>query len=153
MRVSPEIVHRCEADVVQPAEGSIWPRPLFARSGRLAGVPSPGHAPQGWSQEPKRAPDLLLSRGGTPLQGLTGGVADGSGAVVETHSTGEGGEPQGSRKGRPRDPLKGRGCRADVSVRRKHSRDSELGCYVHNTRPIICPKSERRSLRRGGESA
>ena len=92
------------------------------------------------AQEPKRAPDLLLSRGGTPLQGLTGGVADGSGAVVETHSTGEGGEPQGSRKGRPRDPLEGRGCRADVSVRRKHSRDSELGCYVPKTRLTICPE-------------
>ena len=67
------------------------------------------------AQEPKRAPDFLLSRGGTGPQGSTGGVADGSGAVVETHTTDEGGEPQGSRKGRPRDPLEGRGAQADVS--------------------------------------
>ena len=153
MRVSPEIVHRCEADVVQPAEGSIWQRPLLRGRAGVAGVPSPRHVSIGIVQEPKRAPDLLLSRGGTPLQGSTGGEADGSGAVVETHSTGEGGEPQGSRKGRPRDPLEGRGCPSGCIGRRNHSRDSELGCYVHNTRPIICPKSERRSLRRGGESA
>jgi hypothetical protein len=31
------------------------------------------------------------------------------GAVLQPHSTDEGGEPQGSRKGRPRYPLEGRG--------------------------------------------
>jgi hypothetical protein len=51
-----EIVHRGEADVFSWAEGSIWQRPLFARSGRLAGVPSPGHAPQGWPRNRRELP-------------------------------------------------------------------------------------------------
>src|SRR2546421_12399293 len=89
------------------------------------------------AQEPKRAPDFLLMRGDTSPQGSTGGVTDGSGAVVETHSTDEGGEPQGSRKGRPRDPLEGRGCPSGRIGRGRHSRDTELGCYVHETRPQI----------------
>src|SRR5215471_5140877 len=105
------------------------------------------------AREPKRAPDLLLIRGGTRLQGSTGGVTDGSGAVVETHSTEEGGEPQGSRKGRPRDPLEGRGCPSGCIGRRKHSRDSELGCYVPKNSTDYRPRTRRRSLRRGGESA
>src|SRR5215831_10430126 len=98
------------------------------------------------AREPKRAPDFLPMRGGTWPQGSTRGVGDGSGAVVETHSTDEGGEPQGSRKGRPRDPLEGRGCPSGCIGRRKHSRDSELGCYVHTTRPDYLPRTRRRSL-------
>jgi RNA-directed DNA polymerase len=43
------------------------------------------------------------------------------GAVLQPHSTAEGGEPQGSRKGRPRDPLEGRGKQAYESVERKHN--------------------------------
>ena len=35
---------------------------------------------------------------------------------LRTHSTDEGGEPQGSRKGRPRYPLEGRGEQQDVST-------------------------------------
>src|SRR5215471_5398650 len=38
-------------------------------------------------------------------------------AVVRTHSTDEAGEPQGSRKGRPRYPLEGRGEQVDASTR------------------------------------
>lgn len=34
--------------------------------------------------------------------------------VLRTHSTEEGGEPQGSREGRPRHPLEGRGEQQDV---------------------------------------
>jgi len=33
---------------------------------------------------------------------------------LRTHSTEEGGEPQGSREGRPRYPLEGRGEQVDV---------------------------------------
>src|SRR5580700_5786877 len=130
-------MYRCEADVFAPAEGSIWRRPLLR--GR---ADSPGSLAQGMlhrdgpgTEESSRFP---LQRGGTRLQGSTGGVTDGSGAVVETNSTYEGGEPQGSRKGRPRDPLEGRGCPSGCSGRGKHSRDSELGCYVPKTRPPIC---------------
>src|SRR5215831_12129037 len=95
------------------------------------------------AQEPKRAPDFLLRRGGTGPQGSTGGVADGSGAVVETHTTEEGGEPPGSRQGRPRDPLEGRGCPSGWIGRRKPRRDSELVCYGPGIRPTNCPNQER----------
>lgn len=40
-------------------------------------------------------------------------------------STGEGGEPQGFRERRPRDPLEGRGEQAHESVERRHARDLE----------------------------
>jgi RNA-directed DNA polymerase len=44
-------------------------------------------------------------------------TVEGGGAVVPPHSTWEGGEPQGSRKGRPRYPLEGRGEQVDASTR------------------------------------
>jgi hypothetical protein len=97
-----------------------------------------GMFPKGLSRNRRELPISSPKRRGTRLQGSTGGVADGSGAVVETHNTDEGGEPQGSRKGRPRDPLEGRGCPSGCIGRGKHSRDSELGCYVPRTRPPIC---------------
>ena len=43
------------------------------------------------------------------------------GAVLRPRSTDEGGEPQGSRKGRPRYPLEGRGKQAYESVERRHN--------------------------------
>jgi hypothetical protein len=57
-----------------------------------------------------------IQRRGTRRPRETGGVGDGSGAILRTHSTEEGGEAQGSGDGRPRDPLEGRGEQADVSV-------------------------------------
>ncbi len=63
---------------------------------------------------------------------------DGRRAVVPPHSTCEGGEPQGSRKGRPRYPLEGRGCPWGRLGRGNHRRDSELGSDVPVTRPTIC---------------
>jgi hypothetical protein len=56
VRVQPRNVCSGEADVFSLAEGSIWQRPLFARSGRLAGVASPGHAPQGWPRNRRELP-------------------------------------------------------------------------------------------------
>jgi hypothetical protein len=47
----------------------------------------------------------------------TAGAGTGRRAVLRFHSTAEGGEPQGSRKGRPRYPLEGRDEQVDVSVR------------------------------------
>src|SRR5215471_14100973 len=91
------------------------------------------------AQEPKRAPDFLLSRGGTGPQGSTGGGGGWIGSsLVETHTTEEGGEPPGSRQGRPRDPLEGRGCPSGWIGRRKPRRDSELVCYGPGIRPTIC---------------
>src|SRR6516225_7153290 len=111
----------------------------IARSGRLAGVPSPGHAPQGWPRNRRELPISSHTRrtasgngsGGTCNQGSTGGSADGSGAVLQPHSTDEGGEPQGSRKGRPRDPLEGRGKQAYESVERRHHETQNSEPYVH----------------------
>ena len=52
------------------------------------------------------------------------------GAVLQPHSTDEGGEPQGSRQGRPRYPLEGRGKQAYESVDRRHNetQNSNLMC-------------------------
>jgi hypothetical protein len=43
------------------------------------------------------------------------------GAVLRPRSTDEGGEPQGFRKERPRNPLEGRGEQVHVSGERQHS--------------------------------
>src|SRR2546426_5441463 len=51
-------------------------------------------------------------------------------------------EPQGSRKGRPRYPLEGRGCPWGRLGRGNHRRDSELGSDVPVTRPTICLVSQ-----------
>jgi len=57
VRISSEIFDYCDADAVQPAEGSI--RPTVMRGGTgVAGVSSPGHAYQRTSREPRRAPCL-----------------------------------------------------------------------------------------------
>lgn len=88
----PRNLYRREADVFALAEGSIWQRPLFARSGRLAGVSSPGHAPQGW---PRNRRELCISphtrrtasgngSRGTCNQGSTGGSTDGCGSSLTT---------------------------------------------------------------------
>src|SRR5215471_13934162 len=53
-----------------------------------------------------------------------------AGAVLQPHRTDEGGEPQGSRKGRPRYPLEGRGKQAYESVERRHheTQNSSFRC-------------------------
>jgi hypothetical protein len=53
----------------------------------------------------------------------TGGAGTGRRAVLRFHSTDEGGEPQGSRKGRPRYPLEGRDEQVDASAQ----------CHRHGT--------------------
>ena len=135
-----------------------------ARCGGIAGVPSPGHAFKGTSREPRRAPCLfanvgsvrpkpnepgLRGRGGPPTgsegpsaakvtcrQGKPEAAATGRRAVLRTHSTDEGGEPQGSRKGRPRYPLEGRGKQVDVSMRgrRPETPNSEKPCLMDLSR-------------------
>ena len=109
----------------------------------IAGVVSPGHAYQGTFREPRRAPCLSAYLGsgaaqpkdtwspggeGCPREKRTtlkrsllwpretGGAGKGRRAVLRIHSTDEGGEPQGSRKGRPRYPLEGRGEQMDVAT-------------------------------------
>lgn len=53
----------------------------------------------------------------TCRQGRPEVAATGRRAVLRTHITCEGGEPQGSRKGRPWHPLEGRGKQVDESMR------------------------------------
>ena len=116
-----------------------------ARSAAVAGVPSPWHVFTETSREPRRAPCLFAYWGVvypadnrtrsavaaegrrqkrkasaakvTCRQGKPEVAATGRRAVLRTHTTYEGGEPQGSRKGRPRYPLEGRGKQGDESIR------------------------------------
>ena len=53
-----------------------------------------------------------------------------AGAVLQPYSTDEGGEPQGSGNGRPRNPLEGRGKQAYESAERKHNETLSSKRYV-----------------------
>jgi hypothetical protein len=57
-----------------------------------------------------------------------------AGAVLQPNSTEEGGEPQGSRKGRPQYPLEGRGKQTYESVERRHNGTQNSITYVHRHR-------------------
>jgi hypothetical protein len=133
-----------KADVVNLAEGSI--RSTDTR-GRQESPESParGMLAKGFPVNPGEldtAPDAGLgyaqpkgtrSRGarGVPCgkrtsprrretchQGKPEATANGARAVLRVHSTDEDGEPQGSRKGRPRHPSEGRDEQIDVSTQR-----------------------------------
>jgi hypothetical protein len=133
---APKTFHHCDADAVSLAQGRMRATDS-ARLPAVAGVPSPGHAFKETPREPRRAPYLSRNLGvsvppnpnGTRSQGKEGPPTGsertldeenpaakgdrrgrhGRRAVLRAHSTDEGGEPQGSRKGRPRYPLEGRG--------------------------------------------
>ena len=124
----------------------------------VAGVSSTGHVSQGISCEPRRAPclcrmvgigpaqpkhDQVPGDGGNPrgkrtnprraetcCQGRPEATATGRRAVLRTHTTDEGGEPQGSRKGRPRYPLEGRGEQVDASTKRHMVETQNSGSHV-----------------------
>ena len=144
VRISSEIFNRRDAEAVSLAEGSTWTTDM--RGGfEVTGVPSPGHVFTETSREPRRAPCLFAQRGVvypeynrtrsamaaegrrqkrrssaakvTCRQGRPEAPATGRRAVLRTHSTDEGGEPQGSGNGRPRYPLEGRGKQVDESMR------------------------------------
>ena len=133
-------------------------QPLLRGWPGVAGVPSPGHAFKGISREPRRAPCLCRTMGagdaqpkinqvlgdeGTPrrkrtnprraetcCQGRPEVTATDRRAVLRTHSTYEGGEPQGSGIGRPRYPLEGRGKQVDASMKRHIAETQNSGVYV-----------------------
>ena len=133
-----------DADAMPVAEGSIR-RTVMRGALGIAGVASPGHAHQGFPMNPGELsaspfniwvlgdahPKDTRSAGGEGcprekrttlkrsllLPRETAGAGTGRRAVLRFHSTAEGGEPQGSRKGRPRYPLEGRDEQVDVSVR------------------------------------
>lgn len=131
--------------------------PLLRGVSGIAGVASPGHAYKGISREPRRASCFSDSWafGGAQPKGTwsaegegclrekrttlkrsllppreTGGAGKGRGAVLRFHSTDEGGEPQGSRKGRPRYPLEGRDEQVDVSMRNHMHETQNSGRHV-----------------------
>jgi len=149
MRIQLRNRPNCDAHAVTLAEGSIR-RTVTRGAAGIAGVSSPGHAYKGISREPRRAscfsviwakrvaqPKDTGSPGGegclrekrTTLKRShlppreTGGAETGREAVLRFHSTNEDGEPQGSRKGRPRYPLEGRDEQVDVSAQ----------CHRHET--------------------
>ena len=64
----------------------------------------------------------------------TGGTGKDAEQSYEPIRTGEGGEPQGSRKGRPRYPLEGRGEQTDAAVEGNISETQNSRNYVHKTR-------------------
>jgi RNA-directed DNA polymerase len=72
--------------------------------------------PKGFPRNPGELPHLLLTMGGTDCQGKPEATGKDGRAVLRPRSTGEGGEPQGFRKERPRYPLEGRGEQADASA-------------------------------------
>ena len=90
--------------------------------------------PKGFPGNPGELPHLLLTMGGTDRQGKPEATGKDGRAVLRPRSTGEGGEPQGFRKERPRDPLEGRGKQADVSAEGNIGETQNSNCYVHKTR-------------------
>lgn len=145
-----------DANAVLLAEGSIRYTAMRGDTG-IAGVASPGHAYQGISREPRRAccfSVIWATRVAQPkdtrspegegclrekrttlkrshlLPRETGGADKGRQAVLRFHSTGEGGEPQGSRKGRPRYPLEGRDEQVDVSAQHHMHETLNSGRHV-----------------------
>ena len=143
MRISSEIFCHCDADAVNSAEGSICGTVMRGVMGspeslargmlsqrlpvnpgeltvpyRATGVVNPAHnrtrsagAAEGRRQERKSSAGRVSACQGRPEACVTD-----SRAVLRTHSTEEGGEPQGSDEGRPRHPPEGRGKQVDVSV-------------------------------------
>jgi hypothetical protein len=109
-------------------------RPRLRGRAGVAGVSSSGHASIGIFQGPRRAPHLLLTMGGTDCQGRPEAPGWMLSSLTNPYVPGEGGEPQGSRKGRPRHPLEGRGEQTDVSVEGNISETQNSNNYVHETR-------------------
>ena len=132
-----------DVDVFSLAEGNIWRRPLWRGRAGIGGVPSPGHVPKRLAGNSRELPISSPPFGGSPLEpgrevrapeGRPEGARKEGGAVLQPHSTEEGGEPQGSRKGRPRNPLEGRGKRAYEAVERRHNETQNSNHYVHRHR-------------------
>jgi hypothetical protein len=90
--------------------------------------------PKGFPRNPGELLHLLLTMGGTDRQGKPEATGTDGRAVLRTRSTGEGGEPQGFRKERPRDPLEGRGEQADVSAEGNIGETQNSKSYVPRTR-------------------
>ena len=77
--------------------------------------------PKGFPRNPGELAISARKSGNADAKGDCRRLFTDGGAVLRTRSTDEGGEPQGFREERPRDPLEGRGEQVHVSGERKHS--------------------------------
>src|ERR1700730_5550697 len=93
-----------------------------------------GMFPKGLSMNPGELAISARKSGKTAAKGDRRRLRMDGGAVLRPHSTGEGGEPQGFRKERPRNPLEGRGKQGDVSVEGNIGETPNSRNYVHETR-------------------
>ena len=75
-----------------------------------------GMVPKGYPMNPGELAISARKSGKKAAKGDRRRPRTEGGAVLRPRSTGEGGEPQGFRKERPRNPLEGRGKQGDVSV-------------------------------------
>ena len=142
MRISTEIFSRPDALVFSPAEGSIRQRPLCEvvlgsavslAHGRLH-RDDPGTEESSPSPLTPRRTASGLGREVRATEGRPEEAWMDGRAVLQPHSTDEGGELQGSRKGRPQNPPEGRGKQAYVSVERRHYEAQNSEHYVHRHR-------------------
>ena len=103
-----------------PIRAIVLPDPDLSRIGCGSAQPETNQVPR-----ETRCPtgSEQTSTRSTCRQGRPEVAGKGRRAVVCAHSTGEGGEPQGSRTGRPRHPLEGRGKQVDASIE----------CHIHET--------------------
>src|SRR6202162_5537308 len=91
----------------------------------------PGTEESSPSPPTPRGPPLEMGREARATKGRPEEARMDAGAVLQPYSTDEGGKPQGSRKGRPRNPVEGRGKQAYESVERKHNEALNSKIYVH----------------------
>src|ERR1700688_1943912 len=82
--------------------------------------------PKGFPRNPGELTISVRESGNAVAKGDQRRSHTDGGAVLRTRSTCEGGEPQGFRKERPRDPLEGRGEQVAVSDDREHRRGADL---------------------------
>src|SRR6516225_2125812 len=95
-----------------------------------------GMFPKGFPMNPGELPISARKSGKTAAKGDRRRPRTDGRAILRPHSTCEGGEPQGSRKERPRYPLEGRGEQGDASVEGNISETQNSRNYVHTTRQI-----------------
>ena len=81
--------------------------------------------PKGFPRNPGELAISARKSGNAVAKGDRRRLHTDGGAVLRPRSTGEGGEPQGFGKERPRNPLEGRGKQMHVSAERKHRRGAD----------------------------
>jgi hypothetical protein len=100
-----------------------------------AGVASSGHASKGIPQEPTRALHLLPQEVPTINGDQRWPRTDGR-AVLRTHSTGEGGEPQGTHADATTEPAGGKGGTIERSDWGPHGDTPRSRIHVHTTQSV-----------------